>query len=422
MKRTLLDFKPPKPHAALIALCRLLFPNYLRMVARLSLRFSHGSNELLKFMKDRPVVFFMNHPDRQDPLAIIALAEYLREPLYCVVAREVFDWNYGARGWLFQRLGCYSVNRGIIDVRSIRTTSKILTEGRHKLLVFPEAMITGDNDSVHEIQSSFVHILLDVQAEMASKDPSNSIYVIPVAVRYELDTDLESSLGKILNTVEKKINIEYDSRPDIATRTTTAAQSVLKLLALEYGYTLSGHKTLCELSSDLVTHICSRMSAYVGVNPNKFDSQRHWLHHLRHAIAKHIDKPQKGGGYQLKLKRNSDKIYRQFLCDLDRIERLLILERITSHELTPIQMCRIVDFLECETTGQMSHKGHQSASIHLGEPIDVLSYVDLYKSSKNFAIQKLTTRSHRVLQSALDGMKQRAPTLAGEAEPQSQVS
>jgi 1-acyl-sn-glycerol-3-phosphate acyltransferase len=69
-----------------------------------------------------------------------------------MVAREVFDWYHGVLGWFFQKFGCYSVNRGSGDVTSIETTKRILRLGQHKLIVFPEAEITGDDHKCSQHQ------------------------------------------------------------------------------------------------------------------------------------------------------------------------------------------------------------------------------------------------------------------------------
>ncbi|MBX9690960.1 MAG: 1-acyl-sn-glycerol-3-phosphate acyltransferase, partial [Cyanobacteria bacterium] len=129
------EFKPPKPNRAFILLCELLLPLYARLVEDLSIEFQETPDQWLEFLKDKQAVIIMNHADRQDPLVLVALTRYMREFVYCVVAREVFDWNHGINGWLFQKLGCYSVNRGMADFRSIHTTRKLLTHSHRKLIV-----------------------------------------------------------------------------------------------------------------------------------------------------------------------------------------------------------------------------------------------------------------------------------------------
>src|ERR1700735_5576120 len=93
----------------------------------------------------------------------------MNEEFYCIAARECFDWDGGWRGRLFQGLGCYSVARGKADFHSIATTEKILREGRRKLVVFPEAEITADATTLHDLHNAIFHIILDVQKELSEK-------------------------------------------------------------------------------------------------------------------------------------------------------------------------------------------------------------------------------------------------------------
>jgi 1-acyl-sn-glycerol-3-phosphate acyltransferase len=166
------QFKPPKPNSALIWLCLKLLPVYASTVESLSFRFLENPEFPLKFIRNKSVVIAINHGDRQDPLVVIALSKYIGESLYCLVAREVFDWYHGLLGWLFQKLGCYSVNRGVADFRSIHTTQQILAHSHKKLVVFPEAEITGDEKRVHDLNPSFIHLLLESQEHIAKSSQS----------------------------------------------------------------------------------------------------------------------------------------------------------------------------------------------------------------------------------------------------------
>jgi 1-acyl-sn-glycerol-3-phosphate acyltransferase len=82
---------PPKPNRFLIWLSELLLPLHLWFVDPLTVRFLENSDKPLAFLKGKRVVFVMNHFDRRDPLVVIALAKHLRQSVYCMVAREVFD-------------------------------------------------------------------------------------------------------------------------------------------------------------------------------------------------------------------------------------------------------------------------------------------------------------------------------------------
>jgi len=400
------DFKPPKPNQAVIWLSEFLLPFYLNFVERVSFRFFEGPDRPLDFLRGKPTVIVLNHSDRQDPLLLVALAKYMREPFYCVVARETFDWYFGFLGWLFQRLGCFSVDRGTADFRSINMIKKVLTETTRKFLVFPEGEITGDDRYVHEISTALIHIFIKAQNEIADGDEQKSIWILPAGVSYRLETDLHSAIDKTLRTIERRLSIKSDGGPDIEHRVHVAVGTVLRRLAQHYKFVLSEHDPPHEQVRLLARHICDRINEYkVSVSeesPTEQVSTDQLLYKLRSDISDELESARINTDYGNELQRNTLKTYSEFMRDLDRVERLSIVERILKQKTSPIQICRVTDFLEAETTGRMTAKGRQTASIYFGEPIDVLPYVRAYKADKDEAITQLRDHVQHNLQLALD--------------------
>jgi len=396
------EFKPPKPNKAIIGLCKLLFPVYAKFVAHLTFEFVEGSDHPLEVLKGKPAAVLIDHADKQDPLVVIALAKHMRDSVYCAVAREVFDWHHGILGWFFQRFGCYSVNRGSPDFRSMHTTQRILTHTDAKLVLFPEGEVTGDDQSVHEINRSLMHILLNMQNEIAKSDSPRSIWVLPVGVSYRLETNLESSVNKTLKTVERHLSIRKNRDKDPATRAKLAMEALLDGLARHYKWTLAKEQPQHAQVLSLAQHICERISKHTGGEPGEKPSTEQFLCSLRNHVVEELGARKNHSPHHQKFRRAPSNSYREFLHDLDRVERLLIVQRVLQRPTSPIQICRIVDFLESELCGRMTSKGRQCASVFIGKPIEVLPHLQLYKSCKNSAIDELTACIRDQLQSALD--------------------
>lgn len=396
-------FKPPKPNALIIAVAEFLFPIYSRMVDHLFFQFFGNVNQpSLEMLKDKPVVILMNHADRQDPLVVVELARYMREILFCVVAREVFDWNHGLRGWIFQRFGCYSVDRGITDFKSIRTTQKLLTQSHRKLIIFPEAEITGDDRSVHSINRAFVHVLLEAQEEMERKGSGKSIYLLPVGVSYRLITDLEKSVGDLLSVIERKLSLPHDRHSDALARTQRVIAELFQLLARYYKFEPCPNQPQHEQAHLLANHICQTVASYFSPERLNTTSPEQFLYVLRNEVAKSTAIGDKWSPYEKKLSRDAWKIRSRLTHDLDRAERLMILHRILSQEATPIQICRALDCVELEVCGRMTGKGTQQASLFFGNTIELLPYLKLYRSNKHSALDEVACCIRGALQAALD--------------------
>jgi hypothetical protein len=399
------DFKSPKPNRFIIGLVKGLLPWYLRFVDHLAVQFLNQVP--LESVEDKPIVLVVHHCDRQDPLMVISLANMLNDVLYCAAARETFDWNNGIRGWLFQRFGCFSVDRGIVDVSSIRTMRDLLSD-RRKLVIFPEAEITCDDRFIHNVNKSLVHIILDVQDEMA-KTSSESLWVLPVGLSYTLKTELPDSVGPVLTKVERQLGIRSNSEADISHRVEASVTGVLAALANHYNFRIPPGLPHHLQVGLLAQHICKRVALAADVKfavdaPDRFSEID--LHRLRHQISLQLDRPSSSSWaskpYASRLRRRLKSAMKELLGDLDRVERLMIFQRALLQPPAPIQTCRVLDFLELETLGRMTAKGHQCTSVYFGKPIAVRDYLDSYRSVRKTAVSGLHENIQRELQLALD--------------------
>ncbi len=405
--RALSEFKPPQPNRTVIWLSQLLLPVYTSVVERLCFQIVENPDGPLKFLKEKSVVVVINHGDRQDPLVVVALAKHMHETFYCLVAREVFDWYHGMLGWLFQKLGCYSVNRGVADFRSIHTTHQILAHSHRKLVVFPEAEITGDEQLVHKLNPSFIHLLLESQEDISKTDPKHSIWVLPVGVSYRLQTSLERSVSRLLNKIERRLRIKQNDKNEIKTRVLAAVDKVIQNLSKHYECLIFEEHPRQEKVRLLARHICDRIAGSAAVKCDHLKTEELLMYFLRNHLVKALaEGKRRTVPSEQCLSRSKVRSYREFLNDLDRVERLLILQRILEHSSSPIQICRILDFLEAETLGRMTKKGSQCASIFIGKPIEVLPYLQSYQSNKDTGIESLMNSVRQGLQNALNSSHQ----------------
>ncbi len=409
--RALSEFKPPQPSTALIWLSQLLLPVYVSVIERLTFEFSESPARPLKFLKGKSVVVVINHGDRQDPLVVVALAKHMRETFYCLVAREVFDWYHGMLGWLFQKLGCYSVNRGVADFRSIHTTHEILAHSHRKLVVFPEAEITGDEQSVHELNPSFIHLLLESQEDIAKSEPEHSIWVLPVGVSYRLESSLEKSVSVLLRKIERRLRLGHTGKIEIRMRVLNAVDKVINNLSDEYKCPLLENQPREEQVRRLA---CERIANFAHIQFEHFKTEEHLMYFLRNHLVNALEVGRRGATtHREDLSRDFVNTYGEFLNDLDRVKRLLILQRILKRKSSPIQICRMLDFLEAETFGRMTKKGRQCASIFIDKPIEVLPYLESYRSRKSTAIDSLMKSVREGLQTALDKSRDVSSSIPG---------
>ncbi len=393
------EFKPPKPNKALIMLAKFLLPFFLRFVERLSFRFIQSPDRPVEFLKGKKAVIVINHSDKHDPLLLIDLARYMNEEFYCIVARESFDAGHGFFGWMFQRLGCFSVERGAADFRSIHTMMTILTEGTKKLIVFPEGEVTGDDHTVREISPALMKVFLNAQKSIANEEESESIWILPVGVSYTLETKLRASVDETLTEIERRMGIERDRSVDSSTRVTQDVADFLRKLADQYEFELPEQEPQREQAGLLARHICDRIATGVGREYDQGLSNEQLLHLLRSEVSKAANEINHDQQIQSPQENES------WSKDFDHVERLLILHRVLDQPNSAMKVCRTIDFLELEILGSMTAKGRQTASVYIGDPIEVLPFFQNGDSDKGSAAEQLRDAVHEGLQSALDNTR-----------------
>jgi len=418
------EFKEPKPNFLVTSAAQLIAPFWLKWREQLTINICGGEENLAAFSNHRRAVVLLNHPDRQVPFVIVELAMQMRETFYCIAARECFDWDGGWRGWLFQRLGCYSVARGKADFHSIATTDKILREGKRKLVVFPEAEITADEQTVHELQNAIFHIILNVQKDLSAQNaegseasapasssasqaaspgasPASPLVIIPGAIKFTLKSKLASAVGPALKTMEKKLAIRKarGKAADVMARIDGVVAAYLKRVFESYEL-VKPEASLEKLAEVASVEILKKIAAAIECEFDPALSPTNMLYFIRNKAS---DKMEASS-----VALEPDAFYCAGIpkpclgSDFERVERLLILQRMLMHHSSEIQCCRMLDFIESELFGAITPKGQQFCSVELGSPIEVEPFVEQFLQSKEAAVTGLSDHFKQQLQMMLN--------------------
>jgi 1-acyl-sn-glycerol-3-phosphate acyltransferase len=399
------EFRPPARNPAFVALCQFLLPAYAKL-NKLHFYFHESNSKPSTQLKPKRTLILLNHADRHDPAVVVALTRYLRQSIFIVVAREVFDWSNGMLGWVMQKFGGYSVNRGLADFPSISMTKAILMKKANKLVVFPEAEITGDDDSVHDISATLAHVVLEAQEELSAAEPDESIFFMPVGVSYQLVDRVSSTLDKALTRVEEALNQSNNvqlerANHDLADRLKLAVDVVLAELARRNSCTIPSRKSQAEEVEQLARSICESIALRISAKLNPAHTSEQAMYSLRNDVIA-LNSASQAAQASEASPADAALLQKELLRELDSVERLLILHRILLLPPSAMHSCRIVDFLEAEVFGKMTVKGHQKISIYLGDLIPVASYLPHYLEHKHEAIRQLNKAIHDELQAALD--------------------
>src|SRR5438093_11338667 len=118
------DFRPPLDNSFIIRAAQLAARRVARLWRRVvAIEISEEELDRLRALRDQRFLLCSNHPTLGEPLVILDLCRRVGMTLNGMTARDLF---LGPIGWLFQRMGAYSVKRGAPDREAIRYTRHLL--------------------------------------------------------------------------------------------------------------------------------------------------------------------------------------------------------------------------------------------------------------------------------------------------------
>src|SRR5262249_10129147 len=151
-----LDFLPPRENRFLLWGSRVLLPFVMRrfrQIVAVSIAKADWSHR--EALRRRRAILSANHPTTSDPLIAMYLSRRLGEGSTYMACREL---SHGPWGWTIQRLGAYSIHRGLPDRQSLRMTRRLLAEKDRKVVIFPEGETYEHNDALIPFQQGVIQI------------------------------------------------------------------------------------------------------------------------------------------------------------------------------------------------------------------------------------------------------------------------
>lgn len=202
------DFKPPLQNPVVSLLAKAFLPFGLWWGYYDGIDIDEDSRLHLIEMRGKRAIICANHSKGHDPGIIFSLRRYLHEDFRYLAAREIFDRWHGLLGWLIQRVGAYSVERAICDRKAIFTTVKLLLEGKHKLVVFPEGIVSNRGDRLLPVERGLTRVFLKACATLHAAAPGAPLYMVPLGLRYRYTQDISGNLSNALLRIELTLKIQ----------------------------------------------------------------------------------------------------------------------------------------------------------------------------------------------------------------------
>ncbi len=395
----MLDFRPPLDGPVLLNFVKAAMPAYMRVRMKgLEIKPVDGAIARFKKTAKQRAMVCPNHSNRHDPQTMFAFSNAVGEDFNFVAAREVFDYDDGKNGWWLQRLGAYSVVRGAPDRESFKMTRKILSEGKKKLVLFPEGEISRQNDTLMALESGAAQLTFWGVDELAKAHGEGNgglppLYIVPVALKYTYPSDIRPALWQTLSTLEEKVGLPNGDKELFHTRLKNLSGKLLATLEREYEFKPKEGTSVTERLDALRTHVLHDVASQLKITLQENGKQLDWVRQIRNKLDDFIYLDEHlGSEYERKIHEEKANKIKGFYRDVDRVVNFIaIYEQYFAEQNTQERFADVLDRLESEIMGQEpTIKGQRTVLVDVGEAIDMSVLYPDYKKNKKGTIAKVT--------------------------------
>lgn len=390
-------FRPPQPDPLFQRFIRFFLPLIFRHALNgFSVQVDSASLERLRAIQDQRCLLLPNHPSQWDPWAMVEISRRLHENFFYLAAREVFDFHYGLQGWVFQRMGCYSVVRGASDKESFKTTREILSRNKGRLVIFVEGEISNQNDSLLPLEPGVLQLaFLSLQDlyKKAQKDLAQlpSLFVCPVAIKYFYDPHgLEKTIEKSIQSLERAVGLNAGDN-SLYERIRSIGTRVLEETAKQFGYPLSLEDSLYDQIRGLEHFMLTKMEQVLNLPDEPQLGYLDRVRRIRNRVDKVIKEiPEDQTAYQSRLHTHQKAVLKNFYWDLDRIVNFIaIYDGYIHPEMTPERCVEVLRRLEREVFGVYHLTHPRTAVLQVLEPIDLKDRFEAFLQDKKKTSEEL---------------------------------
>ena len=179
------------------------------------------------------VMVLPNHSRLSDPMALGFLSGELKCNLFVMASWHLFKQDVYSR-FMVRRMGGFSIYREGNDRQALNTAIDILVEGRRPLVIFPEGAISRHQDVLMELMDGPAFIARQAAKRLAKQEPPHEVVMIPVAIRYSFDGDVEAAVLPDIEAFEHRFSWHPQRHLSLIDRLERIGQALLSLKEIEF--------------------------------------------------------------------------------------------------------------------------------------------------------------------------------------------
>ena len=419
-------FFPRQTNLALIRFVQAIAPCLAVCLFQFRLEIAPQDLARLRQYDGERMLLFPNHPSFHDPMVMFTLSRRLQQPFQFLAAHETFvkptvtfaispvlmpleriaqkQWFLRLFRAFMQRLGMYSVRRGLPDRPSVAATLDLVSEPDCRLVIFAEGGCSFQNDTVMPYRSGGIQLAFQAMKRFAKRSaPIPDIYVLPVAIKYSYCRNMAPIIRKTLARLETQLDLPKNGKTDYE-RLRAIAQSVLTNLEQEYGFpSPATDPPWTERVTTLKQRAIEYCESPLGLTPTG-SYLRERVYRIQHKLEE-LEEAGSPLPEQNAIRRaaqrllNFDAIYDGYVATLPTAERFLD---------TLIRLEREVFDID-----QPPSKGFRRARVMVAEPINLKDYFDAFERDRTATVEQIITIVQQAVQASLDACNQSDQALAG---------
>ncbi|BAU43704.1 1-acyl-sn-glycerol-3-phosphate acyltransferase [Leptolyngbya sp. O-77] len=390
------DFYPPKLSPPLVWAVQRVSPLIAQYRYKMRLEVQPSDLETLRTLQPHRLLLLANHPTHYDWIALFLLSARWGQPFHYLAAYERFG---GAAGWFLQRMGAYSLRRGLGDRPSMSKTLELLSQPRCRLVMFPEGGFSFQNDTVMPFRTGAVQLAMQaMQRQLKQGTPAEALddlYVVPIALKYRYQGDMAPAIEQTLKQLEKALWV-FPSSPDWYERLLVIGEQVL--LGFERDYGLPIAETVQRSRDDRIQqvkdHILNYCERTLKISPNFQEPLRERVYRIQRSLEA------QAGTLDLRTHEAIARAAAQLL-NFNAIS-----DGYVAANPTPERFLDTLTRLERAVFGidRPPPKGDRTVILRVGEPVNLTQYLDDYIQDRTQTVEQLTEKLRSTVQTNLDLM------------------
>jgi 1-acyl-sn-glycerol-3-phosphate acyltransferase len=179
------------------------------------------------------VLLASNHCRPCDPMVMGLLSREVARPFHVMASWHLFMQSR-VQSFLLPRIGAFSVYREGLDRESLKCATRILSDAKFPLVLFPEGFVTRNNDRLLQLMEGTAFLARAAAKQRAASPGGGKVVVHPIFLRYFFEGDITETILPVMRDIENRLSWQPQNQLPMTDRIIKAGHALLALKEIEY--------------------------------------------------------------------------------------------------------------------------------------------------------------------------------------------